>query len=156
MLPVSIQVSFTCWQCPILPWRSLDISGTNQAKMAVRSLSNALLHGKCPRCREGNIFTYRATKVSRFNVMNSVCPHCGVMFQPEPGFYQGAMYVSYAFAIAIIVAVTALLFLVGDPTDGVYITAIIVAIVVLAPFNYRASRIVYLYMFGGIKFDASR
>lgn len=124
--------------------------------MAVRSLSSALLHGKCPRCREGDIFTHPTSKISRFNVMNATCPHCGVMFQPEPGFYQGAMYVSYAFAIVFIVAISLLLYLAGDPSEWVYIGAIIVVTVLLAPLNYRFSRIVYLYMFGGIKFDASR
>lgn len=124
--------------------------------MAEKSLLSALVHGKCPRCREGKIFTYRINKLSRFNVMNSTCPHCEVMFQPEPGFYQGAMYVSYAFAVAIIVAVTFLLSFLGSFPDWVYITVIVVATVFLAPVNYRVSRILYLYMFGGIKFDPSR
>lgn len=78
------------------------------------------------------------------------------MLQPEPGFYQGAMYVSYGFAMAIIIAVSALLYLAGDPSEWVYISVVVALIVFLAPINYRASRIVYLYMFGGIKFDASR
>lgn len=66
------------------------------------------------------------------------------------------MYVSYAFAIVFIVAISLLLYLAGDPSEWVYIGAIIVVTVLLAPLNYRFSRIVYLYMFGGIKFDASR
>lgn len=78
------------------------------------------------------------------------------MLQPEPGFYQGAMYVSYGFAMAIIIAVSLLLYLAGDPSEWVYIGFVVALIVLLAPINYRASRITYLYMFGGIKFDASR
>lgn len=115
----------------------------------------ALVHGKCPRCRQGNIFTYRVSRLSRFNVMNSTCPHCGVMLQPEPGFYQGAMYVSYGFAMTIIIGVSLVLYLAGDPSEWVYIGVVVALILILAPINYRASRIAYLYMFGGIKFDAS-
>ncbi|HEY4653446.1 MAG TPA: DUF983 domain-containing protein [Cyclobacteriaceae bacterium] len=124
--------------------------------MAVRSLSNALLHGKCPRCREGEIFTYPASRLSKFNVMNSTCPNCGVMFQPEPGFYQGAMYVSYAFAIVFIVTISIVFYVAGDPSEWTYIGAVVLVTIVMAPLNYRYSRIVYLYMFGGIKFDPSR
>lgn len=29
------------------------------------------------------------------------CPECGLSFMPEPGFYYGAMYVSYALTIAL-------------------------------------------------------
>ncbi|MBK9636286.1 MAG: DUF983 domain-containing protein [Bacteroidetes bacterium] len=37
--------------------------------------------------------------------MHSHCPNCGLNFEPEPGYYYGAMYVSYAFTIAVSVAV---------------------------------------------------
>jgi Protein of unknown function (DUF983) len=87
--------------------------------------------------------------------MNNHCPHCGVTFQPEPGFYQGAMYVSYGFSIAFIFVISLLLFLMGNPSDWVYIGVIVAFMLLFAPFNYRYSRICYLYMFGGIKFDAS-
>ena len=87
--------------------------------------------------------------------MNDSCPHCGISFQPEPGFYQGAMYVSYGFSIGFIILVSAILFLAGDPSEWTYIGAIIAVTLCMAPLNYRYSRIVYLYMFGGIKFDAS-
>lgn len=88
--------------------------------------------------------------------MNARCPHCDVMLEPEPGFYQGAMYVSYAFAVALIAAVGIILYLAGDPPEGVYIAAIVIITILLAPVNYRVSRILYLHLFGGIKFDASR
>lgn len=87
--------------------------------------------------------------------MNSTCPHCGVMLQPEPGFYQGAMYVSYAFGLGAIIVSSLLLYLAGNRSEWVYIGVVVALILFLAPVNYRASRIVYLYMFGGIKFDAS-
>ena len=78
------------------------------------------------------------------------------MLEPEPGFYQGAMYVSYAFAVALIATIGVGLYLIGDPPEWVYITAIIAITILLAPLNYRASRVIYLHLFGGIKFDASR
>lgn len=121
------------------------------------SVGRAVLLGKCPRCRKGDIFTYPASNLSKFNQMNEVCPHCGVMLEPEPGFYQGAMYVGYGFTVAIIVVVSIILYyFLGDPSEWVYIGTVVALMILLVPLNYRYSRIVYLYLFGGIKFDASR
>lgn len=85
--------------------------------------------------------------------MNEICPRCGVRLQPEPGFYQGAMYVGYAFTIAAMLLISMLLYLLGDPSEWVYIGTVIGVAILFAPLNYRYSRIVYLYSFGGIKYD---
>lgn len=87
--------------------------------------------------------------------MNEKCPCCGVRLQPEPGFYQGAMYVGYSFTVAVMLVVGVLLYILGDPSEWVYISVIIGLMILLAPLNYRYSRIVYLYAFGGIKYDPS-
>jgi len=85
--------------------------------------------------------------------MNKTCPHCEVGLEPEPGFYQGAMYVGYAFTIAVIVTVGIVLYLLGDPSEWVYIAVTIGIMILAIPLNYRYSRILYLYMFGGIKYN---
>jgi Protein of unknown function (DUF983) len=84
--------------------------------------------------------------------MNEKCPTCGVRLEPEPGFYQGAMYVGYAFTVAALVTIGIILYLLGDPSEWVYIGVIIGVMFLLSPLNYRYSRIVYLYLFGGIKY----
>ncbi|MBU6274968.1 MAG: DUF983 domain-containing protein, partial [Bacteroidetes bacterium] len=33
--------------------------------------------------------------------MHDDCPHCGFHFEIEPGFFWGAMYISYAFSVAV-------------------------------------------------------
>jgi len=121
--------------------------------MQQNSRVSALLKGKCPRCREGEMFAYPITKLTKFNKMNGDCPHCGQRFEPEPGFYQGAMYVGYGFTIAAILLISLSLYMLGDPSDAVYIGTVIGVMILLAPLNYRYSRIVYLYAFGGIKYD---
>ena len=124
--------------------------------MAGRSKLGALLSGKCPRCRQGDMFAFPATNITKFNKMNDRCPSCGVRLEPEPGFYQGAMYVGYSFTVAVIILVGMLLYvLLDDPSEWVYIGVIIGLMILLAPLNYRYSRIVYLYAFGGIKYDQS-
>ncbi len=113
-----------------------------------------MLHGKCPRCREGQIFTHTIFhKPFGFNRMNERCPHCDVRLEPEPGFYQGSMYVSYGFTVAVMVAVSVILYLLGDFSEWVYIGTVIGVMILLVPVNYRVSRIIYLYAFGGLKYD---
>lgn len=85
--------------------------------------------------------------------MNDRCPHCDVRLQPEPGFYQGAMYVSYAFTVAVIALVGLVLYLAGNPSEWTYIGTSIGVMLLLVPFNYRFSRIIYLYAFGGLKYN---
>jgi hypothetical protein len=102
------------------------------------------------------MFAHPVTSLGRFNRMNEFCPHCGVRLEPEPGFYQGAMYVGYGFTVAVMVIVGLLLYyFAGDPNEWVYIGTVIGVMILLVPWNYRFSRIVYLYAFGGIKYDPS-
>ena len=121
--------------------------------MQARNYQTALLLGECPRCRVGDIVTYPVTRLAKFNTMNNTCPHCGVRLEPEPGFYQGAMYVGYGFTIAVLILISGILYLLGDPNEWVYVGTTIAVMLLLAPVNYRYSRIFYLYMFGGIKYN---
>lgn len=121
--------------------------------MHTRSYMAALLHGNCPRCRTGAIFKYPVSRLSKFNVMNEMCPHCGVRLEPEPGFYQGAMYVGYGFTVTVMVVIGVILYLLGDPSEWIYIGIVIGIMFLLAPLNYRYSRILYLYFFGGIRYN---
>jgi hypothetical protein len=117
------------------------------------SLINALWKGKCPRCRQGNVFTFSSGRIARFSAMNSACPHCNASLIPEPGFYFGAMFVSYAINVAIFVSCWLVLYLFFEPSDLTYVTVIVVAALAFTPFNYRASRLLWLYWFGGLTYD---
>ena len=89
----------------------------------------------------------------RFNAMHERCPHCGIRLEPEPGFYQGAMYVSYAFTVAITMVAVLIYSFTDNPSEWLFIGAVIGSMLILLPINYRYSRTLYLYFFGGIKYD---
>ena len=55
----------------------------------------AALRQRCPKCRDGPIFSGRVR-------MNEFCPRCGLRFEREPGYFLGAMYFSYVLAIPIL------------------------------------------------------
>jgi hypothetical protein len=75
---------------------------------------------------------------------------------PEPGFYIGAMYISYAFNVVLLIVVGVALYKLTEASDWVYILSIIGASILLVPFSFRYSRIIFLHAFGGISFKGER
>lgn len=49
---------------------------------------------KCPKCRQSKIFS-EPFELSKPLKMPKDCPYCKQRFEPEPGFYYGAMFLSY-------------------------------------------------------------
>ena len=83
--------------------------------------------------------------------MNHTCTRCEVSFEPEPGFYFGALYVSYAFTCTIFAGVSALLYYSVNPPEWIYIAAVIGSAILFIPVSFRYSRILFLYWFGGLQ-----
>ena len=123
--------------------------------MQKKSVGSAILNHKCPRCRTGDIFQYPfLQKPTKFTATYKSCPHCGVQYEQEPGFFVGAMYVSYAFTMAILLGTAFILYnFFGDPDLIVYITTVPAVVLLLLPIVFRYSRTVFLYGFGGISYN---
>ena len=69
------------------------------------SLLTTVLTCKCPKCRKGDMFPKgNLFHPLRFHKMHERCDVCGQSFDPEPGFYFGAMFVSYGINTALFVA----------------------------------------------------
>ena len=79
--------------------------------------------------------------------MHQNCPHCGLKFEKEPGYFYVAMYISYAFNVAqLITACVATYLLTGNlESPWLYLGVSVVVSIVMAPVNYRYSRVVLLY-----------
>ncbi len=115
---------------------------------------SALLQTRCPQCRKGEIFKSAAYNLPHYTEMHEKCPHCGLTFEKEIGFFYGAMFISYALNVAVVVSVfLAVYLLLGNPDLWIYISAILIATFVLLPLNFRYSRALMLYLFGGIKYQ---
>jgi uncharacterized protein (DUF983 family) len=107
----------------------------------------AFLGGKCPRCRSSKIFTHSFYNLFHFSEVHANCPKCGVKIEPEPGFFWGAMYFSYAINVAIsVIAGFTLFFIFGDPELWVYIAVIVPTILILTPPMTRFSRLMMMYV----------
>lgn len=115
---------------------------------------SALVQCKCPRCRQGRMFSTGPYNMKRFTDMPEVCAHCGFKFEIEPGFFWGAMYISYAFSVAIAVNISLILWwYAGNPDLWVYAFANGGVMLALSPLMLRYSRVLMLYLFGSVSFD---
>lgn len=124
----------------------------------MRSVSalKSTLQGRCPQCRQERMFTHGAFHPKFLN-MHKTCAHCGLQYEREPGFFYGAMYVSYAFSVAIVLVVGFLVYFIGsDPHENIYITVVIISSVLLYPLNFRFSRILFIHLFAGMKYDSQK
>lgn len=85
--------------------------------------------------------------------MHHYCPKCGLNFKPEPGFYFGATYVSYAIGVAIVVTIGVGMspFIPFFDNFGLYAGVMIGTVVVLSPVIFRLSRHGWLKIFN--KYD---
>ena len=99
------------------------------------------------------MFKHPMLNVTGFWKMNDNCTHCGVTFEPEPGFYFGAMFVSYAISVIIFATIGISLYVLGNPADWIYLLAIVAGAILFTPLSFRYSRIIFLHLFGGIRYD---
>ena len=108
----------------------------------------SILNNKCPRCHEGNFFeSNNPYKLRKFDKMNAQCSVCGEKFEPEIGFYYGAMYVSYGFTVAFGVAVFSLMCMLFNFDTITFIITFAILQVLLMPVFYRISRLAYINIF---------
>jgi uncharacterized protein (DUF983 family) len=120
------------------------------------SAFKAVFKGRCPVCRKGAVFSGPWHRLN-FLETNARCPVCDTQFEVEPGFFWGAMFVTYAVNVANLVAVSLVVWLFFNPESAWWYIGVVVAVIVLTiPFNARFARMVWLYLFGFFKYDPSK
>lgn len=120
----------------------------------VVSQINAVINSKCPRCRKGDMFVnsmygFKAQK------MHVNCQHCGLKYERELGYFYVAMFVSYALNVAQMITAGILTYLITGNTENpwLYMATIFPIVLILAPFNFRYSRVLLLhYMTPGLNY----
>ena len=118
------------------------------------SATAALLGLRCPRCHQGKLFTYSALNLTKFADMPAQCPVCEQSFEPEPGFYYGSMYITFAFNEATMFAVgIPLYYFFGNPDTWVYVVVVTGLTLLFTPLILRYSRALMLYLFGGAHYE---
>jgi uncharacterized protein (DUF983 family) len=105
-----------------------------------RSALAAISWKLCSRCREGPIFRSPW-------VMNEDCPACGLDFdRGDPGYFTGAMYVSYALAIPLLALLTLIEHLIVPDWSLFRLVALAsIVCVPLVPWIWQYSRVIWIY-----------
>jgi uncharacterized protein (DUF983 family) len=110
----------------------------------------AIVKGKCPQCRRGDIFS---GSMYGFNIQRTYtnCAHCNVRFEIEPGYFYAAMYISYFMNMFEMISTGIITYY---ATGGklefdslwIYVGSILLVSLLLSPLNYRYSRIILLHL----------
>lgn len=112
----------------------------------------SIIKCKCPKCHKGDLFVDpNPYKLKKMAEMNKTCSVCGQPAEPEPGFYYGAMYVSYGLCVAVCGFNFILTeFILKLPAYSFLVVNTLI-LILLWPLVFRYARVLYLYLF--VRFD---
>lgn len=100
---------------------------------------------KCPRCRTGKLFV-EPLQITKPLDMPSHCAHCKQDLEPEPGFYFGAMFISYIIGSFIFLAIAlTLVFAFKWSVEGTMLVVLFAGLIIYLKL-LRLSRSVYIHM----------
>lgn len=108
-----------------------------------------IVKSKCPNCEKGPVFASGGNILKlKGPQMNETCPECQYKFEREPGYFFGAMFISYGLTIAQAMAVYFVIWTIGVDlsVDMIMLIITLVLVVLLFP-NFRASRVIWMYIF---------
>lgn len=115
----------------------------------------SVLWNKCPQCHIGSVFiSNNPYNLKRFDKMNVSCNCCGIKYEKEPGFFQGAMYVSYALMAGWFIITWAADTFIFKSETWQYLTFVISTVILFMPLTFRTSRLLWMNFF--IKFDKNK
>jgi len=100
---------------------------------------------RCPRCREGKIFD-EPFDFGDPLAMPKRCQVCDQAIEPEPGFYYGAMFLSYIISSGLLLLPTLLLIFYFEWSVGAAIAFAIFLAVVTYFKLLRGSRSLWLHL----------
>lgn len=106
----------------------------------------AIVKQKCPICHEGDLFIHKNPYKLRYLFdMHRNCDVCGFRFEPETGFYYGAMYSAYGFSVTISILIF-LIYFFGFQTFDILTYLVVNALVLTAifPLTFRLSRSMWI------------
>ncbi len=103
-----------------------------------------ILHHRCPRCRVGKIFNHSI--FLGFPKMHESCSICHLRYDREPGYFLGAMYISYGLALPIVALIAVLLWKITGWGIGKTMIWTVVLILPFAPSITFLSRVLWIYL----------
>ena len=113
--------------------------------------AKAMFRLKCAECHRGDLFPTGSFSFSRPFEMYRRCPRCNANYFPEPGFYYGAMFISYILSSFLILGFVMLLHWVFDVSLMASFWWTLVLVAVFFVWWFRFARAVWLNLVVGYR-----
>ncbi len=98
----------------------------------------AILRLRCSHCRQGHVFR-------GFLRMNETCPHCGIRYEREQGYWMMSVFVGYVMYFVILGPISLVLYLQKVPLMTLFaIVGVLIALLAVPIFIY--ARVIWLYI----------
>ena len=104
---------------------------------------SAIMHGLCPRCRQGRIF--KRSIYLGLPGMNERCPVCELKFEREEGYFLGAMYISYALGLPLMAVIVTVFWKTTHWPVQTLIVAAALALLPFAPLLTVLARVMWIH-----------
>lgn len=113
-----------------------------------RSKTWSIINLKCPRCHKGNLFSKTNPYTFKDGLkMPDNCPICQQDFKIEPGFYIGALWVSFPIVIVLMALLSILLLAVFKMQLEWFFVSITLILLLLQPVIIRIGRSIWIHIF---------
>lgn len=115
----------------------------------------SIAHLTCPQCHEGQFLVSSVYDLKNIGDVRVECDVCHLKYEREPGFFYGAMYISYGLGVALFVTICASCTL-WFPSFGAWTQIGLVSFfsIALSPYLFAMSKIIYANIFIHYKVDA--
>ncbi len=125
----------------------LHMKNIDKHQFTNRNIIIRILKEKCPHCGTGDVYKEKQS-FFQLPVMKERCDICNYFFDREPGYFLGAMYISYGLAV-IQSIITFLVLYFFFPTIPTILVVLILGVVIFlfSLKNYKLSRIIYIHIF---------
>lgn len=117
------------------------------------NIFSSIFKYRCPKCRQGNLFT-EPFKMSDPLAMPVACEVCGQRTEPEPGFYYGAMFMSYIVTAFLYLGILAFLIMVFKFNVTISFLILLVFVALTYFKTARLSRSLWIHLM--VKYDGNR
>jgi ABC-type multidrug transport system fused ATPase/permease subunit len=102
---------------------------------------------RCPACRKGPLFANPGLFFDYSFKMNSHCPNCKESFVREPGFYYGAMFISYILSAFFSLLFVGVLIIFFEVQWQIAIGLLIVLLIITFVYLFKVSRSIWIHLF---------
>jgi hypothetical protein len=111
----------------------------------------SIFNNICPRCQESDSFETGSWSFKKSFDMRHRCPKCDLNYFPEPGYYYGAMFISYIWTGWFCLLFVALFHWVLKLSQTIAFTSLSVFILINFVYIFRISRMMWINV--NVKYD---